>query len=327
LLSAAFTDWIGIHAVFGSFMAGVALGDSPHLRERTRATIHQFVTSIFAPLFFASIGLRLNFIAHFDVVITLVVLAIAFISKVMGCGLGARFAGMPWRESWAVGFGMNSRGAMEIILGLLALQYGVISERVFVALVIMAMVTSMLSGSMMQVILRRPRLRRFADHLHQRGFLNPLKATNRESAIRELAETAAAITGLNAGAIESAVLERERMMPTGVGLTVAVPHARLVGVTKPLVCLGISPEGVEFQSPDGEPSRLVFLIITPAEDDGAQLEILADISRTFLSDDLRRSALRVNSYNEFIAMLKTREPQTMVMPGEPRRLADLDQKT
>ena len=54
LLSAAFTEWIGIHAVFGSFMAGVALGDSHHLRERTRANIHQFVSSVFAPLFFAS---------------------------------------------------------------------------------------------------------------------------------------------------------------------------------------------------------------------------------------------------------------------------------
>jgi Kef-type K+ transport system membrane component KefB/mannitol/fructose-specific phosphotransferase system IIA component (Ntr-type) len=306
-LGAAFTDWIGVHAVFGSFMAGVALGDSPHLRERTRATIQQFVSSIFAPLFFASIGLRVNFIEHFDWLLTLLVLVIAMISKVIGCGFGARYAGMSWRESWAVGFGMNARGAMGIILGLLALDAAIISEEMFVALFIMAIVTSMLSGSMMQLILRRPRLKRFIDHLHPRGFLNPLKATDREGAIRELAEAAAAITGLKPGLIEDAVLQRERMMPTGVGLTVAVPHARLSGVNRPLVCLGISPEGMEFESPDGELSRLVFLILTPAEDDGAQLEILADISRTFLSDDLRRSALRVKSYNEFLAVLKTRE--------------------
>jgi mannitol/fructose-specific phosphotransferase system IIA component (Ntr-type) len=176
----------------------------------------------------------------------------------------------------------------------------------------------MISGTVMPAILRHPRLRRFVDHLHPRGFINPLKSVDRDGAIAELAGAAAAVTGLKLQAIEAAVLQRERMMPTGVGLTVAVPHARMVGVTKPLVCLGISPEGVEFQSPDGEPSRLVFLIITPAEDDGAQLEILADISRTFLSDDLRRSALRVNSYNEFIALLKTREPHTSVIPPDGR---------
>ena len=54
LFSAAFTEWIGIHAIFGSFLAGVALGHSSHLRERTRTTLEQFISFIFAPLFFAS---------------------------------------------------------------------------------------------------------------------------------------------------------------------------------------------------------------------------------------------------------------------------------
>jgi Kef-type K+ transport system membrane component KefB/mannitol/fructose-specific phosphotransferase system IIA component (Ntr-type) len=310
LFGAAFTEWIGIHAVFGSFMVGVALGDSSHLRERTRATIDQFVSFIFAPLFFASIGLKLDFLAHFDWLLTLLVLAIAMASKVVGCGLGSRFAGMSWRESWAIGFGMNSRGAMEIILGLLALQAHVIDERMFVALVIMAMVTSLISGTMMQTILRRRVNRRFTDYLHPKGFINPLQATDRDSAIRELAQAASAITGLKAEAIESAVLQRERMMPTGIGLCVAVPHARVRGMTKPVVCLGFSREGIEFNAPDGEHSRMIFLILTPSEDDGAQLELLADVSRTFLNAQLREGSLRVTSFTEFVALLKTRESQT-----------------
>lgn len=309
-LGAAFTEWIGIHAVFGSFIVGVALGDSPHLRERTRATIEQFVSFVFAPLFFASIGLKLNFLAHFEWLLTLLVLAIAMISKVVGCGLGARYAGLPWRESWAIGFGMNSRGAMEIILGLLALQFGVINETLFVALVIMAMVTSLSSGSIMQVILQRKTARRFIDHLHPKGFINPLQSTDRDGAIADLAKAAAVITGLKAEAIEAAVLQRERMMPTGLGLTVAVPHARMHGMTKPVVCLGLSKEGIEFDAPDGEQSRMIFLILTPSDDNGAQLEILADISRTFLDASLRETALRVASFTEFIAALKTREPRT-----------------
>ncbi len=313
LFGAAFTETIGIHAVFGSFIAGVALGDSSHLRERTRSTIQQFVSFVFAPLFFVSIGLRVDFVAHFDLPLTLAVLAVAMLSKVGGCGLGARLAGMPWRESWAVGFGMNARGAMGIILGLLALQYGVIGERLFVALVIMALATSIMSGTLMQRILRRKTVRRFADHIHPRGYVNPLKASEREDAIRELAGVASTITGLPADAIQRASLDRERMMPTGLGLCVAVPHARLHGMGKPLVCLGISQDGIEFNAPDGERSRMIFLILTAADDDGAQLEILADISRTFLDPALRDAAMRVKTYNEFIALLKTREPT------QPRR--------
>jgi mannitol/fructose-specific phosphotransferase system IIA component (Ntr-type) len=232
---------------------------------------------------------------------------VANLAKVLGCGLGARRAGMAWRESWAVGFGMTARGAMGIILGVLALQYHVISERLFVALVFMAVVTSIMSGSIMQRILRRRVGRRFVDHLHPRGFINPLRAADRDAAIAELAQTAASITGLSASAIARAVMERERMMPTGLGLCVAVPHARLHDMTKPIVCLGISPAGIEFSAPDGETSRMIFLILTPAEDDGAQLEILADISRTFLGSPVRDAAMRAASYNEFVAVLKTRD--------------------
>src|SRR5690606_7529436 len=57
LACAALTEWIGIHAIFGSFLAGVALGTSHHLQERTRTMLDQFVSFVFAPIFFATIGL------------------------------------------------------------------------------------------------------------------------------------------------------------------------------------------------------------------------------------------------------------------------------
>jgi mannitol/fructose-specific phosphotransferase system IIA component (Ntr-type) len=74
-----------------------------------------------------------------------------------------------------------------------------------------------------------------------------------------------------------------------------------------VVCVGLSRDGIEFQAPDGERSRMIFLILTPSEDGGAQLEILADISRTFLDSTTRDAALRVSSYTEFLAALRTRE--------------------
>ncbi|MEX2591827.1 MAG: cation:proton antiporter [Anditalea sp.] len=152
-LAAAFTEWLGIHSIFGAFLFGVALGDSEHMSERAKEIVHQFINNIFAPLFFVSIGLKINFVQNFDLLLTLAVLAISFAGKILGSGLGAAQGGFNIRESLAVGFGMNARGAMEIILGLIALENGLINEKVFVALVIMAIVTSMTSGPLMKLSL------------------------------------------------------------------------------------------------------------------------------------------------------------------------------
>jgi Kef-type K+ transport system membrane component KefB len=153
-LAAAFTEYIGIHGVFGAFIVGVALGDSEHMSERAKEIVHQFINNIFAPLFFVSIGLKVNFIANFDVTLTLAIILIAFAGKIIGSGLGTRLGGFTWRESLAAAFGMNARGAMEIILGLVALENGLINEKVFVSLVIMALITSMSSGPLMKWILK-----------------------------------------------------------------------------------------------------------------------------------------------------------------------------
>lgn len=155
-LGAAFTEYIGIHAIFGAFIIGVALGDSKHFSERAKEIVHQFINNIFAPLFFVSIGLRVNFFVNFDLGLTLIIISIAFIGKIIGAGLGARLGGgFSWRESLAAGFGLNARGAMEIILGLIALENGLINEKVFVSLVIMALVTSMSSGPLMKRMLKK----------------------------------------------------------------------------------------------------------------------------------------------------------------------------
>jgi Kef-type K+ transport system membrane component KefB len=154
LLCAAFTESIHIHAILGAFIAGIAIGDSVHLREQAREIMHQFVTNFFAPLFFVSIGLKVDFVQYFDGVIVGVVLLIACIGKVLGASIGARLGGMNWHNAMAVGFGLNARGAMEIILGSLAFQAGLITQPIFVALVVMALVTSITSAPMIRFFLR-----------------------------------------------------------------------------------------------------------------------------------------------------------------------------
>ncbi|HEY6074188.1 MAG TPA: cation:proton antiporter, partial [Anaerolineales bacterium] len=155
LFSAALTELMGIHAIFGSFLMGVAIGDSSHLKKQTRSTISQFIAFIFAPLFFATIGLRIDFAAHFNGLLVLILLGVTLAGKIPGCALGARLSGLPWREAWAIGLGMIAKGMMGIVLGLLALQNRVINETLFVAIIITSLVTSMMCGPLMQRVLRR----------------------------------------------------------------------------------------------------------------------------------------------------------------------------
>jgi Kef-type K+ transport system membrane component KefB len=108
------------------------------------------VTNIFAPIFFVSIGFKVDFIHSFEWQTSITVLVLAVASKLLGAGTGALWGKLSWKESLAVGFGMNARGAMEIVLGLIALQAGLINEQLFVALVVMAIITSIMAGPMLQ---------------------------------------------------------------------------------------------------------------------------------------------------------------------------------
>ncbi len=305
LFGAAFTEWIGIHAIFGAFIVGVAVGDSSHLRERTRVMIDEFVSFIFAPVFFASIGLHVNFITHFDLVPVLTVLLIACVCKLAGGVLGARWGDMTKRDAWAVGFAMNARGAMEIILGLLALQAGIIRPRLFVALVIMAIVTSMISGPAIRLILRLGKKRTLLDALSSRLFTRELQAFSSRMAIHELTAMACEASGLDTSVVQAAVLEREETLPTGIGNGVALPHARIEGISKPIVAVGISDSGIDFDAPDDKPAYVIFLILTPVDAPDTQLEITAELAKLFRVFGMTEKVLKIKSYTEFLALVKS----------------------
>ncbi|MCS5491436.1 cation:proton antiporter [Algoriphagus limi] len=149
-LAASFTEFIGIHAIFGAFIIGVALGDSEYLTEKAKEILHQFINNIFAPIFFVSIGLKVNFIESFDLGVTGVVVIVGLLTKYYGAYLGGRFAGVGRKQSVIAGFGLSTRGSMDIILGLIALEYGLVSDSLFIGLVILALISSIASGPLMR---------------------------------------------------------------------------------------------------------------------------------------------------------------------------------
>ena len=154
-LAGAFTEYIGIHATFGAFVIGVALGDSEHMTEKAKEILHQFINNIFAPLFFISIGIKINFIADFNPTIVGIVVLLGFSTKVIGSYIGSKFSGINTNNSLIIGFGLNSRGSVDIVLSLIALESGLISEEIFIGLVIMALLSSIASGSIMKMITKR----------------------------------------------------------------------------------------------------------------------------------------------------------------------------
>ncbi|MCM8775887.1 MAG: cation:proton antiporter [Candidatus Omnitrophica bacterium] len=154
LLAAAFMEAVKIHAIFGAFLVGVALTPDDEHRKDTQEIIYQFVTGFFAaPVYFVSIGLRVNFIANFDFYLVTFVLTVACLGKILGASVGARLSGVPFKKSLALGFALNARGAMEVILAGIALEYGIVHESIFVALVVTALITSMIAGPAIRLFL------------------------------------------------------------------------------------------------------------------------------------------------------------------------------
>jgi Kef-type K+ transport system membrane component KefB len=165
-LCAAFTQWIGIHAIFGAFLAGVMIGETGEAINGTRELLRQMVFYIFSPLFFASMGMRANFIIHFDLPLVLGLLTVALIAKFIGACIGAYFGGKQGNQAFMIGFGLIPQGAMGIILAFLALEFSLINETVFVALVCTALVTSIVRGPLIKWALgREARARAPATHL------------------------------------------------------------------------------------------------------------------------------------------------------------------
>jgi hypothetical protein len=147
-------EGVGAHAFFGALITGLAFSSA---NPRFLEPIERVVRSFFAPLYFGAVGLSVNFVTNFDVVLVLVVFLIACAGKLIGATFGARLGGSTLRESLAIASGMNARGAIEIILATVMLSAGLITNRIFVAVVVMALATSVLAGYLLQAILRLKR--------------------------------------------------------------------------------------------------------------------------------------------------------------------------
>jgi Kef-type K+ transport system membrane component KefB/mannitol/fructose-specific phosphotransferase system IIA component (Ntr-type) len=320
LVGAATTQAIGLHAVFGGFVVGLTVGRSARVKERTRVAIEDFVVNVFAPVFFASIGLRVDFASAFDLRLTALVLVLATVPKLAGCAIGARLGGLGWRQAAAVGFGMNARGAMGIILADLAREAGLLTDRMFVALVMMALATSLLSGPAMKAILyRRDQDEEDVVTLLRRGaYVDELHARTPNEAIAELVRSLGSLLSGIKRRARDAVIDRELVAPTGLGDEVAIPHAAVEGLDRPLLALGRAPNGIDFDAPDGRPARFVFLLLIPPRAYEEEVRILASIARATFDPRARDDLAAAAGLDEVTRVLAQSARRTIESRRPPR---------
>ncbi|MCX7905733.1 MAG: CNNM domain-containing protein [Elusimicrobiales bacterium] len=128
------------------------------------------------------------------------------------------------------------------------------------------------------------------------GSVIGLKARDRFSAIEELIDKISTfIPYISKSEISERVIKREKMLSTAIGHQIALPHARIYGLDKPIVSVGISEEGIDFLSPDAKPVKVIFLILTPYHEPSCQLDILSKISKLILNTTLRKKLLKAKT--------------------------------
>ncbi len=303
----ALTQWIGIHALFGFFLAGVMVSSSKVVSEFVRSVIAQMVHALLVPLFFVSIGLKLDFVQEFDWFLVLSFSIIGIGGRFLGAVWGARLAGVR-RDEMVIALPHIPGGAMEIVLALLALEYGLINAQIFVAIVISAVLSSVIAGPVLARIIFA-KIERFKVSKMisaQRIFFLYDLHTKWEALERMVSELVKAgeVTKDQAEEVLYSVKRREEEVSTGLGKGVAVPHARIGGLKEPIVSLAILVPPVPWDSPDGREVDIVFLTVTPKEDFDEQLKIVSQIACLVENYGLSERLRKCKSKSEVMDVLK-----------------------
>jgi Kef-type K+ transport system membrane component KefB len=271
---------IGVHPIFGFLIAGVMAGDQRALSEHSRSVIAQMVESIFVPLFFAGICLHVDFAARFDWTQVAIVTTLSIFGKFSGAWIGTFGARMPAFDRLPIAIAHVPGGSMGVLLAVVGQRAGVIDESLFVAIVFASIASSMVVGPAFSWSLRRREAYNILACFSRKGLIPALEAQDRFSAIEELVALACEVEpGLSVAELQQATRVREEIMGTGIGEGIAVPHARIDTLDRPIVVLGVSKDGIDWNAVDDQPARLVFLILTPRDDTDSQLEILRTLAR------------------------------------------------
>ena len=140
------------------------------------------------------------------------------------------------------------------------------------------------------------------------SIVTELEAETKDAAIEELVDALDRAGRVSdASAVLDAVFERERAMSTGLEEGIAVPHAKTAAVSTLTAALGIKREGLDFESADGKPTRIVFLLIAELDNPGPHVRALAKLARLLSDPAVRSSLINAKTAEEMLETIKQRE--------------------
>ena len=154
LVSSFVTETIGIHALFGAFMAGVIMPSNPRFRSMFIDKIEDVALVLLLPLFFVITGLRTQIGLLNDIYlwqVTGLIILVAVLGKFVGSALAARYVGQNWKDSLTIGTLMNTRGLMELVVLNIGYDLGILNDEIFAMMVIMALVTTFMTGPILNL--------------------------------------------------------------------------------------------------------------------------------------------------------------------------------
>ena len=149
------TETIGIHALFGAFLAGVVMPPSTEFRIFLKDKLEAFGSHALLPLFFAFTGLRMQVGLLDDWqgwLMCGVIILVAIAGKLGGSMLMSRWTGMSWPRSFSIGVLMNTRGLVELVVLNIGYDLGILSGRIFAMMVLMALVTTFMTGPLLSLV-------------------------------------------------------------------------------------------------------------------------------------------------------------------------------
>ncbi len=303
-LCGAITQKLGIHGLFGFFVAGVMVGEAKNIKENTRSIISQMVHSLFVPLFFVNIGLKIDFLKGFDFFIVLFMVLVGIFGRYIGAWLGALFVGIDKYERNLIAIAHTPGGMMEIVVALLAFEMNLITQPIFVAIVISAIFSSVIMGPWMSYSLKKMKDVNLLDYLELNNCIDILDKGEKEDILRKILLNVSEIIDINVNEMLNVFLKREREFSTGIGNNVSIPHIITDKIEKPVLSFALVKEGVEWNSPDGKDVNFVFLLISPAKNRELHLKILSKIAIKMKDDSVRSKIFESDNLRELKKNLK-----------------------
>jgi PTS system nitrogen regulatory IIA component len=150
---------------------------------------------------------------------------------------------------------------------------------------------------------------KICEVLHKESILADLKARDKKEILEELVAPVAEIADVHQDDLVKVLLERERLGSTGIGGGIGIPHGKMKDLDSLVLGFGLSRKGVDFESLDGKPAHIFFLLVTPENSTGLHLKLLARISRILKNELFKDRLLGASDRDEILSIIKEEDEE------------------